>query len=165
LTPIAFWLLDEDFFAYYEDVDISLRAQLAGWKVAFVPSARVYHQISATGGKIKGFFAYQTIKNYPWLLVKNMPAGIFWRILPRFLIAYGLIFGHAVQRGQALVAIKAFGVSLVMLPQKLVERKRIQSTRTVKPSYIWSIMTHDLPPQAQGLRKLSARVQKLKGRQ
>ncbi len=30
-------LFDEDFFAYYEDVDISLRARLAGWKVVYEP--------------------------------------------------------------------------------------------------------------------------------
>ena len=32
-------LFDEDFFAYYEDVDLSFRAQLAGWKVRYVPEA------------------------------------------------------------------------------------------------------------------------------
>src|SRR5690606_20741179 len=37
-------LFDEDFFAYYEDVDISFRAQLAGWKVLYVPTAEAYHQ-------------------------------------------------------------------------------------------------------------------------
>lgn len=46
-------LFDEDFFAYYEDIDISFRAQLAGWKVAYVPQAIVYHQISATSRKIR----------------------------------------------------------------------------------------------------------------
>ena len=46
-------LFDEDFFAYYEDVDVSFRAQLAGWKVKYVPSAIVYHQIGATSKKLK----------------------------------------------------------------------------------------------------------------
>ena len=41
-------LFDQDFFAYYEDVDLSFRAQLAGWKVRYVPAAVVYHQIGAT---------------------------------------------------------------------------------------------------------------------
>jgi GT2 family glycosyltransferase len=34
-------IFDQDFFAYYEDIDLSFRAQLAGWKVAFVPN-RLY---------------------------------------------------------------------------------------------------------------------------
>jgi len=69
-------LLDEDFFAYYEDVDLSFRAQLAGWKVAYVPVAQVRHQMSVTGAKIKGFFAEQTFKNLPMLLWKNVPRSL-----------------------------------------------------------------------------------------
>ena len=32
---------DEDFFAYYEDVDLSFRAQLAGFQCLYVPEAVV----------------------------------------------------------------------------------------------------------------------------
>ena len=34
---------DEDFFAYYEDVDLAWRAQLLGWKCLYTPSAVAYH--------------------------------------------------------------------------------------------------------------------------
>jgi len=39
-------LLDEDFFAYYEDVDWCLRAQGAGERLAYVPAAIVRHDVS-----------------------------------------------------------------------------------------------------------------------
>src|SRR6201999_312952 len=71
-------LFDEDFFAYYEDVDLSFRAQLAGWKVAYAPRAVAYHQIGATSGHIKGFTTYQTIKNLPLLFYKNVPRKFYW---------------------------------------------------------------------------------------
>ncbi len=64
-------LFDEDFFAYYEDVDLSFRAQWAGWKVRFAPEAVAYHKIGATSGKNKGFATYQTMKNQQPLLYKN----------------------------------------------------------------------------------------------
>jgi GT2 family glycosyltransferase len=35
--------LDSDFFAYREDCDLAIRARRAGWKAAFVPSARAHH--------------------------------------------------------------------------------------------------------------------------
>lgn len=149
-------LLDEDFFAYYEDVDISFRAQLAGWKVAYVPSSVVYHELSVTGRKIKGFFTYQTVKNYPWLLIKNVPAALLPSVIPRFVLAYAMFFGRAVLRGHGWYALKALVVSMAKLPKKLIERRRIQSARTVSSGYIWSIMTHDLPPNAHNLRRLRA---------
>lgn len=39
----ALGMLDEDFFAYYEDVDWCYRAKQAGFGVLFVPKARVWH--------------------------------------------------------------------------------------------------------------------------
>jgi GT2 family glycosyltransferase len=41
-------LFDEDFFVYFEDIDLSFRAQLAGWKVWLQPSAIAYHRVSAS---------------------------------------------------------------------------------------------------------------------
>lgn len=34
---------DENFFMYFEDVDFCLRAKKAGWKVYFLPQAKIYH--------------------------------------------------------------------------------------------------------------------------
>jgi GT2 family glycosyltransferase len=45
-------LFDEDFFAYYEDVDLSFRAQLAGWKIRYCPKAIAYHQIGPPAVKL-----------------------------------------------------------------------------------------------------------------
>jgi GT2 family glycosyltransferase len=41
-------LLDEDLFAYVEDVDWSLRARAAGFEVVFVPRARAWHRVGAS---------------------------------------------------------------------------------------------------------------------
>lgn len=38
---------DEDFFAYYEDVDFSFRMQLAGYKCFYNPKAVCYHKRGA----------------------------------------------------------------------------------------------------------------------
>jgi GT2 family glycosyltransferase len=34
---------DERYFAFYEDVDLNVRAQIAGWRFAYVPEAVVWH--------------------------------------------------------------------------------------------------------------------------
>ncbi|PJE59643.1 MAG: glycosyltransferase family 2 protein [Candidatus Portnoybacteria bacterium CG10_big_fil_rev_8_21_14_0_10_44_7] len=41
-------LLSEDYFMYHEDVDYCLRAKKAGFRIVFVPEAKIYHKISKT---------------------------------------------------------------------------------------------------------------------
>jgi GT2 family glycosyltransferase len=154
-------LLDADFFAYYEDVDISFRAQLAGWKVNYASESIAYHQIGLTSNKIPGFITYQTMKNLPWLFWKNVPARYLFRISWRFRIAYVSFLFSAIARGQGGAAIKGALVSTKLLPKKLFQRHKIQSTRKVKPEYIWRIITHDLPPEADRLRSLRGKWWKM----
>lgn len=157
-------LFDEDFFAYYEDIDISFRAQLAGWKVRYAPEALAYHQIGASSSRVKGFTTYQTIKNLPWLVIKDVPRGLLFTVWSRFLLAYTMFFGRAILRGHAWSAFKGLAVSLRKIPKKLRERHAIQSQRTVSSSYISSMLTHDLPPNAHNLRKLRSWWWHLRGK-
>jgi hypothetical protein len=147
-------LFDEDFFAYYEDVDISFRAQLAGWKVSYTPESKAYHQIGATSSKIKGFTTYQTIKNLPWLLWKNAPASVIIRVSPRFIVAYTSFILKTIVRGQSRQAFRGCFRMISLLPKKTWQRWHIQRRRKVTPAYIWSIMVHNLPPNAYKLRLL-----------
>lgn len=157
-------LFDEDFFAYYEDVDISFRAQLAGWKIGFVPSAEVYHEISATSSQIKGFATYQTLKNLPLLMWKNVPLALMPKVWPRLALAYAGIAGRALSRGQFEPVLKGWFMSVVLWLKNLFERNRIQRGRKVSVEYINSIITHDLPPNATKLRALRAKWWKLRGK-
>jgi GT2 family glycosyltransferase len=147
-------LFDEDFFAYFEDVDISFRAQLAGWKVLYAPKSEAYHQTGATSGKIKGFTTYQAFKNYPLLFWKNVPRSMALGIFIRFKIAYLSIYVKSLLTGRGWYATKGFFAMLRLLPKKLRQRKHIQSTRKVSDEYIRSILVHDLPPNAAQLRRL-----------
>jgi N-acetylglucosaminyl-diphospho-decaprenol L-rhamnosyltransferase len=45
---------DERFFVYYEEVDFSLRAKIAGWDSYFLSSAQIYHRGCGTTDSIKG---------------------------------------------------------------------------------------------------------------
>jgi len=149
-------LFDEDFFAYYEDVDISFRAQLAGWKVIYAPRAIAYHQIGATASKIKGFTTYQTIKNLPMLLWKNVPVGLLATVVPRFYLAYFSFIFSALARGQIWPAFKGLFATIVLAPKTIIKRFRIQRSKKVSTQYIRSMMTAGLPPNAIKLKKLRA---------
>lgn len=147
-------LFDESFFAYYEDVDISFRAQLAGHKVYFTNKAVAYHKQGATSKKIPGFTVYQTFKNIPLLFTKNIPAGLLFPIGIRLLLLYVLIFGNAIKNGAGLPALKGWLASIgYFWTSAIWLRTGIQGRKKVSTSYIKSIIVHDLPPEQTGLRR------------
>lgn len=157
-------LLDESFFAYYEDVDLGFRMQNQGWKVGYVPQSRVYHAVGMTSGRIKGFTTYQTLKNQPLLLWKNLPFTLLFRVLPRFTLAYLLFFVRAFTRGHGWYALKGFFMSIVLLFWKLPEITVLDMKRTLRARDIWTLLIKDLPPNAQALRSLRAGWWKLRGK-
>ena len=157
-------LFDEDFFAYYEDVDLSFRAQLAGWRVRYVPASVVYHQIGSTSGRMKGFTTYQTMKNLQLLYYKNVPGRFLWRIGWRLLLTEFLFVGRAFTRRQGWKAVSGDWRGSLLILTKLGERRRIQRSKKVTNDYIWGLLVHDLPPNARALRHLRGRLWKLRGR-
>lgn len=53
----------DDFFAYYEDVDLALRLKNRGFKTKLVKNSIVYHMHSATGNKTSTFKDYYLTRN------------------------------------------------------------------------------------------------------
>jgi GT2 family glycosyltransferase len=148
-------LFDERFFAYFEDVDISFRARLAGWKVRYAPEARVRHYIGGTSSRIDGyakapgsapvasdghdrpsaFARYHTVKNFAYLYNKNMPGSLYWKYLPKMWASLGMMLVSDVKRGLLLSNIKAHFVALAHVPGILATRQQIDA-----------LLVHELPP-------------------
>ena len=84
----AIGALDEDFFAYYEDVDLCYRARLYGRKIVFAPRSVVYHIHSATSGEWSPFFMFLVLRNKLLLHLKNSHAGFLLKVL--------FLYGHQV---------------------------------------------------------------------
>lgn len=158
-------VFDQDFFAYYEDADISFRAQLAGWKVLYEPRAIVYHHISQTAKRMKnGFSVYHAFKNMPMLVIKNVPNNLRTHVYPRFWTAYSLFFGNAILQGNGWSALKGVAAFIRLLPQKRLARRQIQSRRKTSDEYIWSVLTHDLPEDSDKLRRIRGIWWKIRGK-
>lgn len=84
-------LFDEKFFAYLEDVDLSYRARLMGYKCITEKNAICYHMGSATtGSKYNELKVRLSARNNIFLIYKNMPTlQILINIVPLLL---GILF-------------------------------------------------------------------------
>ena len=96
-------LLDDNFFAYLEDVDLSYRARLYGYNIKTCFTARCYHLGSATSGsKYNEFKVRTSARNNIYLIYKNMPyIQILINIFPLFI---GVLIK------QIFFAMKGFGL-------------------------------------------------------
>lgn len=93
--------LDEEFFAYLEDLDLALCAHLLGYTGLYLPQAVAYHIGSATLGDVlhPRIVEYLT-RNQIYLLAKDYPGSVLWRLLPRIVVYQGLWLMFAVRRGK-----------------------------------------------------------------
>lgn len=68
-------MLDENHFAYLEDIDLGYRSLLYGYRNVYAPKARVCHAGSASSGsRYNKFKVDLTSRNSIYLIYKNMPA-------------------------------------------------------------------------------------------
>ncbi len=82
-------MLDENHFAYLEDVDLGYRARIYGYRNLYVPKAVVHHAGSASSGsRYNAFKARQTARNSVYLAYKNMPPGQLLFNLPFLLTGF-----------------------------------------------------------------------------
>lgn len=134
--------LDEDFFLIHEDTDLNFRAQLAGWKVLFVPAAVVDHDVSRSVGKMSGTAVYYALRNSELVKIKNIPSVVFVAMLPQFVIGEIAEFLYfVVKHGRFGLYVRAKVSVMKLLPRMLEKRRTIMKMRKVKNRYIISMMT------------------------
>jgi GT2 family glycosyltransferase len=64
-------LMEKDFFLYFEETDLALRASEKGYKNIYVPKAKIWHKVSKSGGGISKPFGLYYITRNRWLFMKK----------------------------------------------------------------------------------------------
>ncbi len=88
---------DEDFFAYYEDVDFGWRLWLMGYRVLITPAALVYHRHHGTSSRMRKAQLHKLFeRNAMMMIIKNYEEAHLYRVLSAaFLLLFQRIAGHA----------------------------------------------------------------------
>ena len=123
---------DEDFFAFYEDVDWNLRAQLAGLSCRYVPGAVVYHMGSATIGRgLSDFTRYHLWRNTLWIIAKDLPASALLRHAPQLLLGQLVNLAVALRDRKLGIWLRVWRDALRGLPRALRKRRAVQARRRI----------------------------------
>lgn len=135
--------LDENFFMYKEDIDLSWRLRLMGWKCYYYPSAVCYHgrgtgvlkrfshwEVYKGRRELKRFQKYYAYKNQRLMQIKNELFGNLMRDFPSILIKEILIFGYICIKEPYLL--KAFGHFWLQLPSTFKKRRFIMKRKKVR---------------------------------
>ena len=115
---------DSNFFGYVEDIDLSIRGRLRGWKAIYEPSAIVHHQRGGTTGPQTRFLIYHTGRNDLLLIFKVLPTNFIIKNLPLILLSQvGEIAVYA-RRKRLQTILKAKLDAIKMLRKMLFKRKK-----------------------------------------
>lgn len=125
---------EESYFCYFEDVDLSFKLRLAGYRCLHVADAVVHHVGSATTGATSDFQIYHGYRNLFWAYWKNMPTGLLIRNLHAFLF---LLFCTLLFMERRPVLLRAYRDAICGLPKLLRERRpAVQKLRRVSNASI-----------------------------
>jgi GT2 family glycosyltransferase len=146
-------LFDEEFFAYADDVDVGLRARLAGWECRYVPTAKVFHKYSSSSSAYSPFKAFLVERNRIWVLLKYYPLELIL-ISPvfTFLRLSAYVLGALTGRGASgkyseqhsmfdamAVLFRAWGAAIKALPTILRQRWANSRLRRLGRSEIYRL--------------------------
>jgi GT2 family glycosyltransferase len=129
---------DEDFFASHEDVDLSYRARLRGYRCRYVADAFVRHHGSATLGKVSSFAVFHGQRNLEWTYFKNSPRSVLVRTLPGHVVYNAAAAVHFARLGLFGTFVRAKAAAIAGGPHILRKRAAVQRTRRVAASVIWN---------------------------
>jgi GT2 family glycosyltransferase len=129
------------FFLYHEDTDLSARLLLAGGRLGLAADAVVDHDYDFGPGERKFFWLE---RNRLAMIARDYPAALLLTLLPA-LAATEIALLVVARRGGWLRAKLAADLTVLRwLPRLVIERRKIQASRTVSSGEFASNMTADL---------------------
>jgi hypothetical protein len=135
---------DEDFFAFYEDVDWNLRAQLAGLSCRYVPTAVVYHMGSATIGRgLSDFTRYHLWRNTLWIVAKDLPPSSLLRHAPQLVLGQLMNLAVAVRDRKLRIWLRVWRDALRGLPRMLHKRRDVQARKRISAGALEAVVGLD----------------------
>jgi GT2 family glycosyltransferase len=137
---------DETFYMYYEDTDLSWRAQLAGYRSRLIPDSVVYHDFHPSNpGKAPLFYSF---RNRVLMLVKNLGWGSLILLAPALLFAELITWVLAFDAGWKGIRAKLRANLWLLSHLKVIvnSHAQVQKTRCLSDAVALKRFTSRLSP-------------------
>ena len=142
-------LFDSDYFFAYEDVDLSWRMRLAGYKTVVAPNSIVYHRRSTTTSRKRGRLVFHHCKNRIMTLVKNYSLLNLMKYLPLLLVLEVVRASSSLAGGQlesSLAILRAFLWNLTSFRRNWKKRLVVQYLVRRMPDRYVTMLMKDVNP-------------------
>jgi GT2 family glycosyltransferase len=135
---------DERFFMYMEDIELSLRARLAGYDVVLAPRSRVLHDYEL---HVPAWKFYYLERNRFLLLANIFRVRTLIALAPALVVAEAGVWWFALRSGPrtALAKLRAYAAVALTLRAVLRNRRRVQAVRRVPDRALLDVMDSALP--------------------
>ncbi len=130
-------LLDEDFFAHMEEIDLCWRANLNGYKIFCLPQSVVYHVGGGTLPKINPWKTFLNHRNSLIMLEKNLDTLKLFIIIPIRLaldLVTAITYILKADLKNFIAVMKAISIFLLLQPKWIY--KRIETRKKLKKNKI-----------------------------
>lgn len=128
---------DEDFFLAFEDVDLSYRARLLGYRCLYVPEAIVEHAGSASLGRLSEAAVRLGQRNLEWVYFINTPWPLLLRSLPGHCVMLAAASVYFLRSRRFGAFVKAKLAAIAAWRRVLAKRRAIQQRRRASSRAIW----------------------------
>ena len=140
---------DADFFMYFEDTDLSLRARLAGYDCLYVPHSIVYHDYELRFGPHK---TYYEERNRYLMLLKIYRWRTLLLLLPALLLAEVVTWGYVLLRDRPRWRNKLHAYAHIIRHRRAItaHRQQVQATRKLSDGHLLRNTTHRIAFEQTG---------------
>lgn len=119
-------LMDEDLFLYQEDLDLSWRARLSGWRVALAPDSKIFHDYSFSRNSEKFYYLE---RNRLVVSFKNYGTRSLVVLAPAYLAAEVAMLGYALAAGWPRQKLQGYRYLFENLGRLRQKRRLVQQQR------------------------------------
>lgn len=118
------------YFLYWEDMDVALRLNRAGYECRSVPAARVLHEGSGIVGRWSSLNVFYMLRNHWMCLLSSLPGPVLLTHLPAIILAPLRAAVLYAGRGQTLAALWGLTCGAAQVPRAIWRRRFLPRSGT-----------------------------------